>query len=420
MLIWQDPSYTLAGQVAGLKLNISTNIGATPGAGDYTAFQSRTTNDLDISVGLWGEDIIVQQGTQPYYGNASLVVVGGVGTLTTQSPHMIQCPAAESPQTCQGTSFVFAGMGNSALDSLIFGPISITSPTVLTVNGNLSTYGIPDGTYPSSGWGTMSVNTFVRGEELEVQCGSQLSGANAAATPYSGSGVRCNGLEIAGIATSGPLTAGIMIFSNNVSSSSWWTYGLAMTQVANIGIWFEQTVGQANQFSVAAIEDDSNSASVLKLTGTHNTFIDFSTGTGPVFTQFFEGPNAGATLRWNYINAFSLYTTADQTLDGLIVSNPENNTSIQMLPDVSAAAFDTIVNAGDSVLLGTTSVIGNGVLDLIVQSSNSLGIKIDGPNDLLHLYGPLAAPNLPTSAGSGGLYICVDTTGKEYKKSSCP
>jgi hypothetical protein len=29
-------------------------------------------------------------------------------------------------------------------------------------------------------------------------------------------------------------------------------------------------------------------------------------------------------------------------------------------------------------------------------------------------------PGLPTSAGSGGLYICVDTSGNFYKKSSCP
>ena len=30
------------------------------------------------------------------------------------------------------------------------------------------------------------------------------------------------------------------------------------------------------------------------------------------------------------------------------------------------------------------------------------------------------APNLPSSAGSGGLYVCVDSSGTLYKKASCP
>jgi hypothetical protein len=34
--------------------------------------------------------------------------------------------------------------------------------------------------------------------------------------------------------------------------------------------------------------------------------------------------------------------------------------------------------------------------------------------------GNLLTPNLPSSAGSGGLYDCVDNTGKHYMKASCP
>jgi hypothetical protein len=29
-------------------------------------------------------------------------------------------------------------------------------------------------------------------------------------------------------------------------------------------------------------------------------------------------------------------------------------------------------------------------------------------------------PNMPTSAGTGGLYVCIDSTGSMYKKASCP
>jgi hypothetical protein len=32
----------------------------------------------------------------------------------------------------------------------------------------------------------------------------------------------------------------------------------------------------------------------------------------------------------------------------------------------------------------------------------------------------IKATSLPGSAGSGGLYMCIDSTGAIYKKSSCP
>lgn len=38
----------------------------------------------------------------------------------------------------------------------------------------------------------------------------------------------------------------------------------------------------------------------------------------------------------------------------------------------------------------------------------------------MQIAGELTTPGLPTSAGSGGLYDCVDTSGNHYRKSSCP
>jgi hypothetical protein len=34
--------------------------------------------------------------------------------------------------------------------------------------------------------------------------------------------------------------------------------------------------------------------------------------------------------------------------------------------------------------------------------------------------GGITASGLPTSAGSGGLYACVDSVGAMYKKATCP
>ena len=44
----------------------------------------------------------------------------------------------------------------------------------------------------------------------------------------------------------------------------------------------------------------------------------------------------------------------------------------------------------------------------------------DGTFGTLALLGLVQMPNLPTSAGGGGLFVCIDTAGNEYKKSTCP
>jgi hypothetical protein len=43
-----------------------------------------------------------------------------------------------------------------------------------------------------------------------------------------------------------------------------------------------------------------------------------------------------------------------------------------------------------------------------------------GENNATIIGSTVTMPNLPSSAGSGGLYVCVDNTGKFYMKSSCP
>jgi autotransporter-associated beta strand protein len=41
-------------------------------------------------------------------------------------------------------------------------------------------------------------------------------------------------------------------------------------------------------------------------------------------------------------------------------------------------------------------------------------------NGAVLINGPLTLPGTPTSAGSGGLNVCIDTSGNLYKKASCP
>jgi hypothetical protein len=50
-------------------------------------------------------------------------------------------------------------------------------------------------------------------------------------------------------------------------------------------------------------------------------------------------------------------------------------------------------------------------------SSVSVGLKINRSGATVT---GVTLPIIPTSAGTGGLYLCADSTGKIYKKSSCP
>jgi hypothetical protein len=55
------------------------------------------------------------------------------------------------------------------------------------------------------------------------------------------------------------------------------------------------------------------------------------------------------------------------------------------------------------------------IVNLYGGSGGTLGLSV-----LSSPAGALNAPALPTSAGSGGIYVCVDSSGNLYKKSSCP
>jgi hypothetical protein len=57
-----------------------------------------------------------------------------------------------------------------------------------------------------------------------------------------------------------------------------------------------------------------------------------------------------------------------------------------------------------------------GAIQLYAAGTLTASINGSGPSTLPSL--TLSA--IPSSAGSGGLYVCVDSTGATYKKSSCP
>ncbi len=88
-------------------------------------------------------------------------------------------------------------------------------------------------------------------------------------------------------------------------------------------------------------------------------------------------------------------------------------------PNVTSAVIQNN-GTGINLQLGTTGgmTAANAVIG-VVDMSSVTHFKVAQNGDVTST-GTITATSIPTSAGSGGLYICVDTSGVFYKKSSCP
>lgn len=128
----------------------------------------------------------------------------------------------------------------------------------------------------------------------------------------SGSGFRKNGLEIVGSGLAGPnsglLTAAMMIWVNDDTGQTWWSEGIAMSRVKNVGLHFKKDPGVATDlidpFQTAAIWDESNSSSVLRVGGSHDAILNLS---GSTFTAAILMPNGEAST-------FGLKNDADHAI----------------------------------------------------------------------------------------------------------
>lgn len=97
------------------------------------------------------------------------------------------------------------------------------------------------------------------------------------------------------------LTAAFCVTANDDTGDAWWNRGIVMRRVAAVGVHFRQWAGdEIDAFATAAILDDSNSATVLRIEGTHGrglwlagTYtgagIDFRNGTVTTAVAFARG-----------------------------------------------------------------------------------------------------------------------------------
>jgi hypothetical protein len=83
---------------------------------------------------------------------------------------------------------------------------------------------------------------------------------------------------------------------------------------------------------------------------------------------------------------------------------------------VTSATQFLLSTAGNSFISATNANGGTGS-NVDIQGYNG---TVNVTSIVAQAAGGVGMPNLPTSAGGGGLNICIDTSGNLYKKSSCP
>ena len=138
-------------------------------------------------------------------------------------------------------------------------------------NGRGSLWGLDIAAFqvPDGGDGT------VRAIEAEI-----LAGKGPCVDPFGGANqnVRTVNLElIAAAGSSYNPTAAFFTWGNDDTGTQWHYNGGVFSRVLDTGIWFRQFQNdKAQAFRTAAIRDDSNSATVLKVTGSHLNLIDLS------------------------------------------------------------------------------------------------------------------------------------------------
>ncbi len=247
-------------------------------------------------------------------------------------------------------------------------------------NGKASMWGqnISVGT-DSAGLGA---NAFLIGSEINMYSNYALVETD----PW-GAGADRKG--IFDLTTTGPyrVTSALMTYSTATDGSNWPVVGLAVARIVDTGLLFKASPGGSTDtlaaFAVAAIHDASNSASVLKVSGTHTSVLNLSAiaaasmPTGVLLPSdgsasfavrnnadfaTFLAVDSGSTSSFTAGVAFK-----DRTTNKWIIQKGAANT-LQFLNSTTAAVAAAI-DASSNVIVGNaTAVTGAGAATAIFQA----------------------------------------------------
>ena len=123
-------------------------------------------------------------------------------------------------------------------------------------------------------------------------------------------------------------------------------------------------------------------------------------------------PSGGST---DHIGIGILFGADDLSIMDTAMLFEGGGTYVNIIDTTRATITGNIFNFTNTTLDPAGDFITYG--DVTIGATDPYALSVAGGTNL---YGTVLASGLPSSAGGGGLYVCVDSTGVLYQKSSCP
>jgi len=243
---------------------------------------------------------------------------------------------------------------------------------------------------------------------LELEIANTVGGSNP--DPFSGNTpYRKNGIEVVGMDGSNfNLTSSLTTWANDTTGNKWWLEGISLSRIKNYGIHFYKNPGGVIDsilpFQVAAIYDNSDSATVLKVDGTHTNIIDLSNLT--TLTSFVKmGQSSNQTLPFSNEAAFDITIKLDAGTGAGI-----QNASLTFA-DRGTTQWGITKTTGNSL------AIANSTSGVTTALFNYNSLSIGGANALGAVTGHFSIPTcagtptgVPAYTAAGTVAVQFDTT----------
>jgi len=301
----------------------------------------------------------------------------------------------------------FAVLSATATASAVAGQLSIgtTTPSgtpIVTINGNV----------------TQTPPTPYAGTSLEL-VGKDANIASVAGFSYGNWGMLLNAN-----AAGGTLAAPSNVSATNLFAIQACGYNSGFAIGGEYQITASQAWGAGAQGTQHNWLTTANSTASLTTSMRLQASGGLSVGSGNVATDDGNGSIVGTYLIPTTSVAGGIAAGSTLLLNSTTNGTPTAGGTVEVVTGTYSGT--PIVAAAVGLVFQASPVSGNayvgsystgGVTTLHLQANNG-GALIDGM--VIGSTGGITTPALPTSAGSGGLYDCVDSTGIHYKKSACP